>query len=166
MYSVYHSLITTHQSLISGMKKKIIYTTLATGVLLIAVVTADYFGLFGTSKMPRLDFAVARFKIVDQETGAPVFGSHVKCQQRGNSNACTLKDSKSTDVLSVLFPRQTMVTKTRMFTRDETLVIPENQEIYIFFVNPNYQTTHITLPIVDILEGNVKMTKIRMKARP
>ena len=129
------------------------------------MVTADYLGLLGIKTATKLDFVVAQFKTIDMETGAPIFGSRVKCQQKGYDNACTLKDIESDDVLSILFPKQTIVTKTHLFVKNEELILPENPDIYIFFINKDYETVNMTLPIIDILNSDTALTKVKMKAR-
>jgi len=136
-------------------------------VILLPVVFlgADYLELFGTSTSTRLDFAVARFKTVDMDTGAPVFGSRVKCQQKGNDNACTLKDTKSGDVLSLLVPKQTVISKSLLFTKNEELLIPQQPNIYIFFINADYETVNLSVPIIDIIGDNYPQKTIKMKAR-
>lgn len=128
-------------------------------------VVADYLGLFGTTTTTKLDFAEARFKIVEAGTGAPIFRTRVKCVQKGNDNACTLKDTRSDDMLRLLFPKHIKVTSSHLFTLDEQLVNPAYPDVYIFFINPDYTTVNIKLPIVDLLNGTAGVTRVEMNAR-
>lgn len=146
------------------MKKKLIVISVVT-LLSVVFLGADYLELFGTSTSTRMDFVVARFKTVDMDTGAPVFGSRVKCQQTGNGNACTLKDTKSGDVLSLLFPKQTVVTKSLLFTKNTELLLSRQPDIYIFFINPGYETVNLSVPIIDIIRGDYPQKTVKMKAR-
>ncbi len=135
-------------------------------VLLGAVIAAaDYLTLFGSKTTTRLDFVTARFRIVDGVSGAPVFGTRVRCLQRGNDNACTLKDTTSDDVLSVLFPRHTRLARTMLFTKREELLLPDQKELYIYFINTGYMTTNITVDATDILRGEAQQVTIKMNPR-
>ena len=89
----------------------------------------------------------------------------MKCLQKGNDNACTLKDTRSGDILNLLFPKHIRVTESLLFTLDEELVKPAEPDVYIFFINPDYGTVNMTLPIMDILEGNAGVTRVEMQSR-
>ena len=132
------------------------------GVVLVA---ADYFGLFGTKTMTELDFATAQFKTVDADTGAPVFGSRVKCVQKGNDNACTLKDTRATDKLTLLFPRQTNISRTLLFEKNREIMKPKYPEVFVFFINTDYQTVNIKVSVLDILQGDFSRQTVKMKTR-
>jgi hypothetical protein len=144
-------------------KMTVVFVTIC--LLAVAVTVADYTGLFGTETSTRLDFAEARFRIVEAGTGAPIFRTRVKCVQKGNDNACTLKDTLSDDVLSLLFPRHIRVTESLLFTLNEETVKPAEPDVHIFFINPDYGTVNMTLPIMDILEDNAGITRVEMQGR-
>ena len=144
------------------MKKKIIISGLLILFLAVVLVAADYFGMLGTETGTRLDFAEAKFRIVEDKTGGPVFGTRVKCVQKNIENACTLKNRRSSDILTVLIPKHMRVTKSRFFTISEEIIKPANDKLFIFFINVDYSTVNINVSATEILNGEFKQQTVRM----
>ena len=128
-------------------------------------VTADYFGLFGLKKYLVLDFAESSFKPVDDETGAPVIDVKIRCFQKGNSNACTQKESRSTGVIIVRVPVQKLVWETLLFKNKEELVATNDPQLHIMFIHYNYNNPVATFNIEDLYNNPVSKYSIKMERK-
>lgn len=128
-------------------------------------VTADYFGLFGLKKYLVLDFAESSFKPVDDETGAPVIDVKIRCFQKGNSNACTQKESRSTGVIIVRVPVQKLVWETLLFKNKEELVATNDPQLHIMFIHYNYNNPVATFSIEDLYNNPVSKYSIKMERK-
>ncbi len=128
-----------------------------------AFVSADYFGAFGLKKYLVLDFAEASFKPVDKETGAPVPDVVITCYQRGNLNACTQprKNSREMGLVTVRIPMQKLVWESILFKAKEETLTPDNPELRMMFIHPNY-TNALESFTVQELYGNT-VTKYRVE---
>lgn len=101
-------------------------------------VAGDYFGLFGLKKYLVLDFVESSFKPVDKETGAPILEVRIKCFQKGNENACTQKESRSTGVVIVRIPVQKLVWESLLFKNKEELVATNDPQLHIMFIHYDF----------------------------
>jgi hypothetical protein len=128
-------------------------------------VTGDYFGVFGLKKYLVLDFAESSFRPVDKETGAPVIDVKIRCFQKGNSNACTQKESRSTGVIIVRVPVQKLVWETLLFKNKEELVATNDPQLQIMFIHYNYNNPVATFSIEDLYNNPVSKYSIKMERK-
>jgi hypothetical protein len=128
-------------------------------------VTADYFGLFGLKKYLVLDFAESSFKPVDDETGAPVIDVKIRCFQKGNSNACTQKESRSTGIVIARIPVQKLVWETLLFKKKEEMVATNDPQLHIMFIHYNYKNPVATFTIEDLYNNPVSKYSIKMERK-
>ncbi len=147
------------------MKRKWIILLVILILLPTGLLGADYFGLLGVKTGTRLDFAEVQFKIVEEKTGAPIFGTRVRCVQKGNDNACTIKDKSSDDVITILFPKHLQVTRSHLFTLNETYIEPAVDDLYIFFINNDYHTINMKFSVKELLSAKSIVQNIKMSSR-
>ena len=127
-------------------------------------VTGDYFGLFGLKKYLVLDFAESSFKPVDKETGAPVIDVKIRCFQKGNSNACTQKESHSTSVI-IRIPVQKLVWESLLFKNKEELVPTNDPQIHIIFIHYNYNNPVETFIVEDLYNNPIRKYPVKMERK-
>ena len=127
-------------------------------------VTGDYFGLFGLKKYLVLDFAESSFKLVDKETGAPVIDVKIRCFQKGNSNACTQKESHSTGVI-IRIPVQKLVWESLLFKNKEELVPTNDPQIHIIFIHYNYNNPVETFIVEDLYNNPIRKYPVKMERK-
>ncbi len=127
-------------------------------------VTGDYFGLFGLKKYLVLDFAESSFKPVDKETGAPVIDVKIRCFQKGNSNACTQKESRSTSVI-IRIPVQKLVWESLLFKNKEELVPTNDPQIHIIFIHYNYNNPVETFIVEDLYNNPIRKYPVKMERK-
>ena len=125
-------------------------------------VTGDYFGLFGLKKYMVLGFAESSFKPVDKETGAPVLDVKIRCFQKGNSNACTQKESRSTGVVIARIPVQKLVWETLLFKNKEELLATNDPQLHIMFIHYNFSNPVETFTIEDLYNKPVRKYPVKM----
>lgn len=128
-------------------------------------VTGDYFGVFGLKKYLVLGFAESSFRPVDKETGAPVIDVKIRCFQKGNSNACTQKESRSTGVIIVRVPVQKLVWESLLFKNKEELVATNDPQLHIMFIHYNYSNPVATFSIEDLYINPVSKYSIKMERK-
>ena len=128
-------------------------------------VTVDYFGLFGLKKYLVLDFAESSFKPVDKETGAPVLGVHIKCFQKGNENACTQKESRSTGIVIARIPVQKLVWESLLFKNKEELVAITDPRLHIMFIHYDFTNPVETFVIEDLYNKPLRKYPVRMERK-
>jgi hypothetical protein len=128
-------------------------------------VTGDYFGVFGLKKYLVLGFAESSFRPVDKETGAPVIDVKIRCFQKGNSNACTQKESRSTGVIIVRVPVQKLVWESLLFKNKEELVATNDLQLHIMFIHYNYNNPVATFSIEDLYINPVSKYSIKMERK-
>jgi hypothetical protein len=128
-------------------------------------VTGDYFGVFGLKKYLVLDFAESSFKPVDKETGAPVTDVKIRCFQKGNNNACTQKESRSSGVIIVRVPVQKLVWETLLFRNKEELVATNDPQLHIMFIHYNYDNPVATFTIEELYNNPVSKYSITMERK-
>ena len=127
-------------------------------------VTGDYFGLFGLKKYLVLDFSESSFKPVDKETGAPVIDVKIRCFQKGNSNACTQKESRSTSVI-IRIPVQKLVWESLLFKNKEELVPTNDPQIHIMFIHYNYNNPVETFIVEDLYNNPIRKYPVKMERK-
>lgn len=128
-------------------------------------VTGDYFGVFGLKKYLVLDFAESSFRPVDKETGAPVIDVKIRCFQKGNSNACTQKESRATGIIIVRVPVQKLVWESLLFKNKEELVATNDPQLHIMFIHYNYNNPVATFSIEDLYNDPVSKYSIKMERK-
>lgn len=130
--------------------------------LLVALVIADYFAVFGTRTKSRFDFYELTFKPVDEETGAPVVDVHVRCFQKSNENACTLKNSGKAGILSVNIPVTKIITRTWLFEKVVSIQQTRDPKVHIMFIHHDYARPVETVLIQSLPELAQEVIKVPM----
>lgn len=148
-----------------GKTKLIAGSFVLVAVSVVGVVMADYFALFGTSKTVELEFFEARFRTVDEDTGNLIFGAGVRCFQRKNFNACTLRDSHQAGVVAVHFPLKRITEKSLFFTLSSEVEKASNPEMNMMFIHNNYSNTKITMMLDELFANPGKEYTVEMPAR-
>ena len=128
-------------------------------------VAGDYFGLVGLKKYLVLDFAESSFKPVDKETGAPVLEVRIKCFQKGNENACTQKDSRTTGIIIARIPVQKLVWESLLFKNKEELVATNDPQLHMMFIHYNYNNPVETFTIEDLYNDPVSKYPVKMERK-
>ena len=133
------------------MRKAVIAFTVIVAVAA-GLVIADYFALFGTSTRVRQDFIELRFRMVDEETGAPVIDAHAKCFQKYNQNACTQGNSGRLGIVSIHVPVRKTITRTYLFEKNSRLQKTRDPKLQVLFFHPDYASPVETIMIPDLPE--------------
>ena len=128
-------------------------------------VTGDYFGLFGLKKYLVLDFAESSFKPVDKVSGAPVLDVKIKCFQKGNENACTQKESRTTGIIIARIPVQKLVWKSLLFKNKEELVATNDPKLHIMFIHYNFTNPVETFVIEELYNKQVTKYPVKMERK-
>jgi len=134
------------------MQKKTVHAGVVLGVAILLVV-ADYFALFGATNSERLDLITMNFITVDEETGAPVTGVHVRCFQSNNKNACSERGGGNPGTVSISIPVMKTVTQSWLFVKNVTLRDTEDPKLMIMFVHADYANP-VESFLVSELPGN------------
>ncbi len=146
-------------------KKKLVISIVSVAISIAGFVLADYFALFGTSKTAELDFFEARYRTVDKANGNLIFNAGVRCFQRKNFNACTLRDSHQAGVVAVHFPLKKVVEKSLLFTQNITIEKVANPNMNLMFIHNSYANTKITMSLDDMFANPGKEYLVEMPAR-
>ncbi len=128
-------------------------------------VTADYFELFGTTVEKRLSFAEVRFRTVDAESKGLIMNAGVRCFQKNNMNACTLKNSHKVGIVSVNIPVQRAVKKTLLFKKAEEIYKSIDPKINIMIIHDDYYNPTVKLLMEDIYSNKLSEQLIEMTPR-
>ena len=128
-------------------------------------VAGDYFGLYGLKKYLVLDFAESSFRPVDNETGAPVLEVRIKCFQKGNVNACTQKDSRTTGIIIARIPVQKLVWESLLFKNKEELVATNDPLLHMMFIHYDYNNPVETFTIEDLYNNPVSKYSVKMERK-
>lgn len=128
-------------------------------------VVADYFELFGVTIEKRLSFAEVRFRTLNKDTGAVVMDAGVRCFQKHNMNACTLKESHQLGVVSVNIPVQRAVKKTLLFKKAEEIYKSIDPEIHVMLVHQDYNNPIVTLLMEDVYSHKIGEQIVQMPPR-
>ncbi len=149
------------------MKKIKIFATIIVAVIITAgaIVTADYFELFGSKIEKRLGFAEIRFRTLDKETGAIVTDVGVRCFQKQNMNACTRKESHQLGVVSVNIPVQRAVKKTLLFKKAEDVYRSIDPKMNIMLLHQNYHNPTVTIIMEDVYSNKLNEQTVEMPPR-
>ncbi|MBL1142429.1 MAG: hypothetical protein HND53_10395 [Proteobacteria bacterium] len=134
---------------------------LSTGIF----VVADYYELFGSTIEKRLSFAEVRFRTLNKDTGAVVSDVGVRCFQKNNMNACTLKESHQLGIVSVNIPVQRAVKKTLLFKKAEEIYKSIDPKIHIMLGHQDYNNPTVTLLMEDVYSNNVGEQVVQMPPR-
>lgn len=139
----------------------LIVTTL--GFLLFLL--GDYLAWFGTSKTTTLDYVQVNFKMVDEETGAPLMHSHVRCFQKKNRNACSEVSGGQPGILSLKIPVHKIITRSHMFKQSEDMVDTADPELHIMFIHSDYASPVETIMTKDLPSLDGKLLTVTMPKR-
>ena len=143
------------------MRKSYILTGAVLGIVVILVVT-DYFALFGTRVISKMDFISMSFKPVDEETGAPVVDVHTRCFQMNNRNACSETDSGKAGIVEIKIPVTKLVTSTWLFEKDSRYQETADPKLHIMFIHYDYANPVETFYLKDIPKLSGKVIKVPM----
>lgn len=147
-------------------KKIKIFVTIIGTVLLVAgiFVTADYFALFGTKKVLKLDFVEARFRTIDKETDALVFDVGVRCFQKYTMDACTRRESHQAGVVAAHFPVRRVIVSTLLFKKSEELIKAKDPKMHVMLMHKDYYNPTETILLEDVYSK--KKTEYTVKMPP
>lgn len=133
-------------------------------MFVLSLVAADYFTLFGSKTRVELAFTEARFKTTDKNNGNLIFNVGVRCFQKGNHNACTLRDSHQAGVVSVHFPYKRIIESSLLFTKNEKIEKAANPNVNIMFIHNDYYTITKKILLDDLFEDSGNEYRVEMIA--
>jgi len=139
----------------------LIVTTLGFSLFLLG----DYLAWFGTSKITVLDYVQVNFKMVDEETGAPLMHAHVRCFQKENRNACSEVNNGIAGMLSLKIPIHKIITHSHIFKQGEELVDTEDPMLHIMFIHSDYASPVESIMTKDLPSLEGKQLTITMPKR-
>lgn len=145
--------------------KNILIALLAGACIALALILADYSGLFGLKKHLVLDFIEASFSTRDKATGSPILEVKVKCFQKNNENACTQKNTSSDMLANIRIPVQKIVSESLLFRKNEELVSSLDPSINIMFIHKNYGSIIETFNIKQIHDRPMAEYPVRMEKK-
>jgi hypothetical protein len=136
-------------------KKTKIFATIVVSAVVIAgaFVTADYFALFGTKTILKLDFVEARFRTINKDTGALVFDVGVRCFQKNNMDACTRRESHQAGVVAAHIPVRRVIESTLLFKKSEDTIKAADPKLHVMLMHQNYNNPIKTILLEDIYSG-------------
>jgi len=147
----------------------LVKTTVAASSVTLALVgifvMGDYFGLFGLKKYLVLDFIEVSFKLANKETGAPIIDVKTRCFQKGNNNACTQKESRSTGIVIVRIPIQKLIWESLLFKNKEELVATSDPRLHIMFIHYDFTNPVETFVIEDLYNKPISKYPVRMERK-
>ena len=149
-------------------KKKIkIFVTILASIIIVSgvFVTADYFAVFGTKTILKLDFVEARFRTINKDTGALVFEVGVRCFQRNNMDACTRRDSHQAGVVSAHIPVRRVIESTLLFEKSEDIIKSADPNLHVMLMHQNYNNPTKTILLEDIYSGKKMEYIVEMSPR-
>ncbi len=132
-------------------------------VLVLLLVAADYFALFGVKPKKVLDFSILHFKTVDKETGAPIFSAHIRCYRHRNNDICQEREGKKKDIVSAYFPFHKTEYNTFLFTKSEKLPVAADPNFKIMFIHNDYEKISEDFDMNDIYANSEQEIIIKMK---
>ena len=149
-------------------KKQIkIFTTIIVPIIIIsgAFVMADYFAVFGTKTILKLDFVEARFRTLNKDTGALVFNVGVRCFQKNNIDACARKESYQAGVVAAYIPVRRVIESTLLFEKSEYMIKSADPNLHIMLMHQNYNNPTKTILLEDIYSGKQTEYTVEMPPR-
>lgn len=143
------------------MLKKILIALLA---IVILVVIADYFRLFGVENEYLGDYIHVTFQFVDAQSGAPISDVHVSCTRPGVRSACTESlgpgAGQTTITLSVF--RRTEVSW--FFSGPPSYVLGDDTVMFLTFFAANHERAQMTIHNDDPLLSATRPHKVELAA--
>lgn len=139
----------------------LILTTL--GFLLFLL--GDYLAWFGTSKTTILDYVQVDFKMVDEETGAPLMNVHARCFQQKNRNACSEVDSGRPGIVSLKIPVHKIITRSHLFQQGEEMVETEDPKLHIMFIHSDHASPVETILTKELPSLDKQLLTVSMPKR-
>lgn len=139
----------------------LILTTL--GFLLFLL--GDYLAWFGTSKTTILDYVQVDFKMVDEETGAPLMNAHARCFQQKNRNACSEVDSGRPGIVSLKIPVHKIITRSHLFQQGEEMVETEDPKLHIMFIHSDHASPVETILTKELPSLDKQLLTVSMPRR-
>jgi hypothetical protein len=130
--------------------------------VIIVFVTCDYFTLFGTKLVEKLDFIEMNFKTFDEVSGASVLDVKVRCFQRNNNNACAQRDSGRAGIVSINIPVQKIVTQSILFDQDVKVRETSDPKLHIMFIHPDYARPVETIYVEEFQELSERVMRVSM----
>ena len=92
-------------------------------------------------------------------------GAGVRCFQKRNNNACTLRDSHQAGVVAVHVPYKRIVESTLLFTKKETIEKAADPKIHMMFIHNDYLNTTKSLLLDEVFTSSGKEYTVEMPAR-
>ena len=127
------------------------------------LVTADYLELFGTQDHYEQVFKEVLLRPQDSKTGGPILGVHIRCFQKGNSNACTQKQSDKLGYISLVVPAIKVTERTLMFKKDSRFVASKDPNLQVMLIHTDYQSTTRTIELSMVFEQENSTINIPMQ---
>ena len=149
-------------------KKKIkIFATILASIIIVsgAFVTADYFAVFGTKTILKLDFVEARFRTLNKDTGALVFDVVVRCFQKNNMGACSRRKSHQAGVFALHIPVRRVIESTLLFEKSEEIIKSADPKLHVMLMHQNYYKSTKTILLEDIYSGKQTEYTVEMPPR-
>lgn len=149
-------------------KKKIkIFATILASIMIVsgAFVTADYFAVFGTKTVLKLDFVEARFRTINKDTGALVFDVRVRCFQKHTMDACTRRESHQAGVVAAHIPVRRVIESTLLFKKTEDMIKSADPNLHVMLMHQNYNNPTKTILLEDIYSGKQTEYTVEMPPR-
>ena len=125
--------------------KKIIILISILLIIVTGIVTADYFGLFGTRVVQKADFIELHFNTIDEEQGFKLTDVKIRCFRKGTNDACTQRDSGKAGVVSINIPVRLKIVKSWLFEQETSIIPPDDPKLHIMFIHNDYSHTVETL---------------------
>lgn len=146
------------------LKKKLLAVSMVIALASAGVVVADYFGLFGTTKVETTKYVKAGFYTVDGDSGARIADVKVRCVQKHVANACAQRKSGRRGLVSIVLRAKVTVTRSYLFIKSEDFIAPPATALQIMFAHPDYENRFASFQIMALLTGTdekrvVKLTK-------
>lgn len=129
-------------------KPAIIFAILA--AISTLLVAGDYFSIFGSKSEEKIDLIPLHFLAVDEVTGAPVSGVHVRCFQADNNNACAERGGDAPGQVSISIPVITIVTRSYLFAQNTSLRETRDPRLRVMFVHPDYANPVETFQVSEL----------------
>lgn len=143
------------------MKRKILLAVL---VLVVLVIGADRYGLFGESQLDMHDLIHLNVRPVDKSTGQVVTDVHITCVRRKSEDACSQQAPSGDGIVTLNFLLNKSVKLSRLFKFQlkEKLWVDEDQSIALVFIQPNYDRYFLVLSTPDLLQWVDKVKDVPM----
>lgn len=146
--------------------KKLTALALIVALIVLAILGADFFGIFGTREMVQSDILQLRVKPFDKATGRTVSDVHVTCARRGSEEACSQKAPSADGVLTLNFivAKAAVYTRLLKFKKREQVFLDEEGEMVLVFIQPNYERLFLVVKTPDIVAWGDEVKAVPLEA--